>query len=361
MANFKSMNKVMKDFNYLGIDISKKTIDASIFDCKSGKTNASLHSQFTNDESGYKLMISWLKKQGISTNDFEVCMEATGMYTLGLCEFLEDKGIPYKVVDPRHLKLSMGFVKGKNDKVDSQRIAYYAYLHRDEKVYSKISSRTVMTLRELENERKQIVVDMARSKAFFTEYKKSRFMDKRILKREETEYAQHEVRLKECEKQMQDLIISDDKLFSNYKLILSVKGIGKVNAINTIINTDNFTLFDNARQYASYLGIAPFERSSGTSVHGRTHVLPGAKIAKADLSGGAKSAVLNDAEIRDYYNRKTAEGKAYGVVLNAIKFKLVERMFATIKRGTDYVDLKTYKKTSNNKKENNQKKTDINE
>lgn len=351
----------MKDFNYLGIDISKKTIDATIFDRKSDKTNDSLHSQFANDESGFRLMIVWLKKKGISSNDFEVCMEATGIYTLDLCEFLEGKNIPYKVVDPRHLKLSMGFVKGKNDKVDSQRIAYYAYLHREEKVYSKISSKTIMTLRELENERKHIVTAMARNKAFFTEYKKSRFMNKQILKREETEFAQHEVRLKECEKQMHDLIVSDDKLFSNYKLILSVKGIGKVNAINTIVNTDNFTLFHNARQYASYLGIAPFGRNSGTSVHGRTHVQPGNKIAKADLSGGAKSAILNDAEIKDYYDRKMAEGKAYGIVMNAIKFKLVERMFATIKRGTDYVDLKTYKKTTNNKKENNQKKTDINE
>lgn len=239
----------------------------------------------------------------------------------------------------------MGYVKGKNDKVDSQRIAYYAYLHRGEKVYSKISSRSVMTLRELENERKQIVVDMARSKAFFTEYRNSSFMDRQILKREEEELKQHEKRLDECERQIQEVIASDESLYHNYRLILSVKGIGKVNAINTIINTDNFSLFQNSRQYASYLGIAPFERSSGTSVHGKTHVLPGAKIAKADLSGAAKSA-LNDAEIREYYNRKRSEGKAYGVVLNAIKFKLVGRIFATVKRGTPFVELKNFERIS---------------
>lgn len=84
----------MKDFYYLGIDISKKTIDASIFDCKSGKANDSLHSQFSNDKSGFKDLTSWLRKKGITPSDFEVCMEATGIYTLGLCEFLEGKDHP---------------------------------------------------------------------------------------------------------------------------------------------------------------------------------------------------------------------------------------------------------------------------
>ena len=42
-------------------------------------------------------------------------------------------------------------------------------------------------------------------------------------------------------------------------------------------------------------------------------------------------------EIRKYYDRKMAEGKAYGVVANAIKFKLLLRMFAVIKRGTPFV------------------------
>ena len=43
-----------------------------------------------------------------------------------------------------------------------------------------------------------------------------------------------------------------------------------------------------------------------------------------------------------YYNRKKEEGKESGVVLNAIKNKLIQRVFAVVKRGTPYVKLMTY-------------------
>ena len=50
-----------------------------------------------------------------------------------------------------------------------------------------------------------------------------------------------------------------------------------------------------------------------------------------------------DSELKAYYERKTAEGKPFGVVLNAVKFKLVCRMFAVVRRGTPFVDLMTYR------------------
>ena len=67
--------------------------------------------------------------------------------------------------------------------------------------------------------------------------------------------------------------------------------------MNTIIHTNNFQAFETARQYACYLGIAPFEHSSGTSIKGKTRVYPtGAKLLKADLSQAANSAIVWDKE-----------------------------------------------------------------
>ncbi|MFR1133532.1 MAG: transposase [Bacteroides xylanisolvens] len=57
------------------------------------------------------------------------------------------------------------------------------------------------------------------------------------------------------------------------RLLNSIKGIGTINAMNTIIHTNNFQAFETARQYACYLGIAPFEHSSGTSIKGKTRGL----------------------------------------------------------------------------------------
>lgn len=109
---------------------------------------------------------------------------------------------------------------------------------------------------------------------------------------------------------MLQIINSDPSILRNYELLNSIKGIGTINAMNTIIHTNNFQAFETARQYACYLGIAPFEHSSGTSIKGKTRVYPtGAKLLKADLSQAANSAIVWDKEMKEYYERKGRKGK----------------------------------------------------
>ena len=60
-------------------------------------------------------------------------------------------------------------------------------------------------------------------------------------------------------------------------------------------------------------------------------------MLKADLIDAVQSCINHNKEIRKYYDRKMAEGKVYGIVANTIKFKLLLRIFAVIKRGTSFV------------------------
>ena len=61
---------------------------------------------------------------------------------------------------------------------------------------------------------------------------------------------------------------------------------------------------------------------------------------KANLSNAARSAIQNDPELRLYYDRKAKEGKEHGVIMNAVKFKLITRVFAVVKRRTPFVKLR---------------------
>ena len=80
------------------------------------------------------------------------------------------------------------------------------------------------------------------------------------------------------------------------------------------------------------MGGAPFASTSGTSIKGRPHVCSiGAGILKSDLSMAARSARIHDPQMKEYFERKTAQGKEFGVVLNAIKYKLNLRLL-TIKQ-----------------------------
>ncbi len=69
------------------------------------------------------------------------------------------------------------------------------------------------------------------------------------------------------EAEMMKIIAEDEQMKLNYMLITSIKGIGKVNALMTIAYTENFTSFINPRSYAVYVGVIPFDHSSGTSIH----------------------------------------------------------------------------------------------
>ena len=42
-------------------------------------------------------------------------------------------------------------------------------------------------------------------------------------------------------------------------------------------------------------------------------------------------------DIKQYYERKVAEGKSKMCVLNAVRNKLLQRILAVVKRGTPYV------------------------
>jgi transposase len=65
---------------------------------------------------------------------------------------------------------------------------------------------------------------------------------------------------------------SDERLKHKIKLITSVPGVGILTAQYLLYYTNEFTRCSNHLQLASYVGIAPFEHSSGISVRGTTRV-----------------------------------------------------------------------------------------
>lgn len=334
--------KDMEKNQFIGIDISKKTLDVVIYTSNKHQPDASNYRQFTNNGEGFSGILSWLKGKRVSLKSAVIGMENTGAYGFDLRLFLEENGIDYCCFMPLDLKLSLGLARGKSDRVDAGRIAHYTALHREELTFSRLAGSTVLRLQELSVERKRFVVQRAGYEAMLTDSMDRKETATHVRARRMKEVLDEEI--KAVEEEMEQLVEADPGLAQNYRLLLSIKGIGPTNAISTLIHTDNFQAFETARQYACYVGVAPFEHSSGTSVRGRTKVSHiGAKGLKADLSQAANSAIVWDKEIKEYYERKRKEGKAYGVVLNAVKFKLICRMFAVVRRGTPFVPLQTYK------------------
>jgi transposase len=321
---------------FVGVDISKDTLDAAIYPAKDAKLDF-LH--FDNTQKGLQEMMSWIRKRGIKPKEMVICAEYTGVYSNALIAFTEKKGIALSLNSPLDIKRSMGIARGKNDKVDAGRIADYAYTHKDKlKIYKK-PSETILKLQYLLTERRQYMKQRTSLLNIHGELGKYETVAGR--KRNETAIKGIEKLIKANEEQMQSIITSDPEVNRNYELVKSVKGIGLINAISTVVYTNNFKSFETPRQYACYIGVAPFDHTSGTSVKGRTQV---SKICrtqqKAELSMAARCAIIHDPGLRKYYLRKMKEkggGRGmHGLVLNAVKFKLILRMFAVVRTGEPY-------------------------
>ena len=144
-------------------------------------------------------------------------------------------------------------------------------------------------LKSLATERARLVRQLAANKAFATDHKSSEGEREQVGRALELA-ALIQTFIDRVEKDMEEAVKADVEVMTNYSLLTSIKGIGPVNAVAAIVSTDNFRAFDNPRQYACYIGVAPFPNTSGTSVRGRTRV---SKLAMADIKAKITQAALS--------------------------------------------------------------------
>ena len=319
---------------FVGIDISKLTLDVTLY-CQE-KKKKSLHTKVDNKHEGFNEILKWLKSMKCTIKDILFCMEHTGIYGLDLFAFLEEKELFYSVVSGLEIKRSIGLTRGKSDKVDSFQIARYCFLHAKELKISSLPSKRLHDLKLLLNERGRLVKMKTIEKQTATEFKN--INSSAATCRSKKRIKALEEQITEVEAEMEKIIKNNSELKKDYDFTTSVIGIGFVNAVIFLVYSNNFKGFTDGRKFACYGGVAPFGYTSGTSINGKTRVSHLAnKRIKTNLTQAAKSAIQHDPELRIYYKRKEVEGKAHGVIMNAVKFKLILRVFATIKRGTPFV------------------------
>lgn len=333
----------MKFTHYIGIDISKDNFDVCL--CFGEQPDRFIHEKFANSAAGCQQLLAWLRNHKIASDQCFFAMEHTGWYTLELCCFLQDQQLAFALYSPLHLKRSLGLARGKNDRVDARRIAHYAFLHRHELTPTSLPSASLLKLKNLFAFRERLVKNQTSLKQTIKDLNDTAHLvdNKFIIKQSEKQLKLVKEQVEQTEKQIESAIKKDDQLQKSLKLLCSIPGIGLVTAVALILATNNFTAFSDSRKFASYCGVAPFEHTSGTSIRGKTKTSHLAnKRIKTLLSNGAATAIQFDDELKAYFHRKVAEGKPKMVVINAIRAKLINRVFATINRGTEYVILRQY-------------------
>jgi len=326
----------MKQYKYFfGVDISKKTIDVTL-----AKDAQLIHRQFSNDSTGMDELMQWLRELNLNFSDVLFCMEATGLYCFPLTQFLAGNAIDIWIEHAAQIKKASSLDRGKNDKIDSRRIAIYASKNIDRMRLWKPLSSTLEKIKHLASLRERLVETKKRLITPINEFEEvgNVVMAKLLAKTIKSSLAAIDKDLKNVEIRIISIVNEDENLKQLYKLITSVVGIGFVTAINLIVYTNGFTILRDTRKLACYCGVAPFEYSSGSSIRGKTkvHYMANKKL-KCNLHMASLSAVKLDPDLKAYYERKIAEGKNKMSVLNAVKNKLLARVIAVVNRQEEYV------------------------
>ena len=326
----------MKQYNhFFGVDVSKKTVDIT-----HAHNQQFIHRQFTNDDDGMEQLMEWLTELNSDFEDTLFCMEATGLYCFPLTRFLAANSIDIWIEHAAQIKKATALARGKNDKVDSQRIVLYAIKNLERLRLWRPMNATLEKIKHMASLRNRLVETKKKLVTPIKEFEDmgNTAMAKLLTKTIKSSLAAIDKDLKNIEAKIIDIVNEDENLKLLYKLITSVVGIGFVTAINLLVHTNGFTVLKDARKLACYCGVAPFEYSSGSSVRGKTkvHYMSNKKL-KCNLHMASLSAVKLDADLKAYYERKVTEGKNKMSVLNAVKNKLLARVVAVVNKQQEYV------------------------
>ena len=304
-----------------GIDISKDTFD--VYNVESG------HKQYGNTDGGIRAFAKALPEGALCV------MEATGCYHHRLALELHDRTISLSVVNPLVIKryTQMKLRRVKTDKSDAFMIYSYGceqeldlwkpdaeYVVRGRELlsllqmYLKQSTGLKNKLHALES------VHTKRSRAIVSINRQLRNLKK-------------ECRLLEDE--LTALIKENEaSLFARLK---TIPGIGDKTAILLMLSTNCFKDFASYKQVSSFLGLAPNERSSGSSIRGRSRISKtGDGLVRNHLFMCSFTACVYNAQCKVLFDRIVAKGKSKKLALIAVCNKLIKQAFAIAKSGLCY-------------------------
>lgn len=312
------MNKSTMIF---GIDISKDTFD--VYNLELG------HSKYKNTEGGFCAFAKVLPRQAICV------MEATGCYHYRLALALYGQGVALSVVNPLVIKRysQMKLKRVKTDKSDAFMIYSYGceqelelwepdadYITKGREIlsllqmYTKQSTSLKNKLHALES------VHDKRSKVITSINRQLRNLKK------ERELLEVEL----------STLVKDNEasLFARLK---TIPGIGDKTAILLMLCTNCFRDFASYKQVSSFLGLAPNERSSGSSVRGRARISKtGDGLVRNHLFMCSFTACIHNAQCKSLFDRIVAKGKSKKLALIAVCNKLIKQAFAIAKSGLCY-------------------------
>lgn len=297
---------------FIGIDVSKARLDVAM------RPSAEKLSAI-NDEAGIRALVKRLSELKPAL----IVLEATGGLERSVAGALGSVQLPVVIVNPRQVR---DFARAtgqlaKTDRIDAEVLARFAEAVRPP--LRPLPDEVSLELRALIARRRQLIEMMV------AERNRLSAAPRAVRKRIEAHLRWLEAELERADKDLDQSIRQSPIWQEHQDLLRSVPSIGPVVSRTLLAELPELGKL-NRKQIAALVGVAPFNRDSGT-FRGRRGIWGGRASVRAVLYMAALVASRRNSVIRDFYKRLREKGKAPKVALVACMRKLLTILNAMIK------------------------------
>ena len=292
-----------------GVDVSKDHLDV---------LSKGHSARFENTVKGVRAMTNRIGRA-------HYVLESTGGYERLAAWLMMDDGLEVSIVNPsrvRHYALSMGQL-AKTDPIDADIITQFAKaMHPKPTGKPSKQQRILVSLVD----RRQQLIDMRTMETNRLETAG----DPRSRKMLEKHLRWLEREIGTLEQKITETIHADDSMTEKAMCIRRIKGLGEVCTTTLLAHLPEIGTLSR-QQVAALVGLAPYNRDSGTSSK-RRHINGGRRRLRACLYMAALTAIRCNPEMKVFYHRLVEENhRPKKVALTAVMRKLVIAANSSVK------------------------------
>jgi transposase len=287
------------------------------------------NAQYTTIRNDENEIQAWFKRNRVTLQEVELIVyEPTGGYERKLQKCLDLHRLPYRRVHANHVRAyaKATGILAKTDKIDAKVLSEFA-------VRMELTPKAVVAiepeLKALLTRREQLIGMRLQEKNRLDtcDAVLAKWIDKNIK--------QLSKQIEEIEKEIKDFTKKHPDIEKLLELYTSIPGVGKITALQLIVDLPEL-LEENDKVLAALVGLAPWNRDSGTKI-GRRQTRGGRIRIRGLLYMAALVASRCNPEMKTFYLKLRQKGKATKVALIAVAHKLLGILRSIAQRQTPWV------------------------
>ena len=292
---------------HVGLDIAKAHLDVCGLDPAQPVSR-----RFANQPRAHAALVRWLQQWPA----VHVVCEATGGYERRVVAALQQAHLPVSVVNPRHAR-DFARAQGrlaKTDRLDAQMLAQFG---------QRLQPPPTPPRTALQQQLAELVARRTQLRGLYrAEHNRLEHLQHPAVRRQLRAHLRSLKRqIAQVDQWLGQLTHSTGELQEKVQRLRAVRGVGPITAITLLATVPELGTL-NRRQVAALVGVAPLNRDSGLR-RGHRLIAGGRAAARAALYMAALVAAFHHPQLKEFYRRLVAVGKAPKLALVAVMRKLI--------------------------------------